>query len=317
MRISTNTFIEGSVGRLTDLQSKISKVQQQISSGKRLITPSDDPIAAAQVVEINNSIALNEQFAKNRLQLANNLNQTDVTLSNITDVLQNINETIVSASNGLNSAEDKLVMATTLQGQFDQLLSLANSTDSTGNYILSGNNSSSQPFVKDPNTGLWDYLGSKQNVVVNVDHNSTMSSTIVGSNLFANANAPTLTDNQGQDRGVDNIFNQLSTAIEALKNPSPTANFDASISNLASYFDLTLTQVNAVRSDVGNRLKMIDQLDSLGSSRGLQLTQSLSNLQDLDYTKAISDFTRQQTVLQAAQQTFAQASKLSLFDYLK
>lgn len=313
MRISTNTFIEGSVGRLTDLQSKISKVQQQISTGKRLITPSDDPIAAAQVVEINQSIAVNEQFAKNRLQLANNLNQTDVSLSNITDVLQNINETIVSASNGLNSAEDRLVMATTLQGQFDQLLSLANSSDSAGNYTFAGNNSSSQPFVKNTDTGIWEYVGSKENTVVNVDYNSTLSSTIVGSNLFANAKAPTLEENQGQD----NIFNQLSIAIEALKNPTTTTNFEASISNLASYFDLALNQVNAVRSDVGNRLKMIDQLDSLGSSRGLQLTQSLSNLQDLDYTKAISDFTRQQTVLQAAQQTFAQASKLTLFDYLK
>jgi flagellar hook-associated protein 3 FlgL len=314
MRISTNTFIEGSVGRLTDLQSKISKVQQQISSGKRLITPSDDPIAAAQVVEINNSIALNNQFAKNRLQLANNLNQTDVALSNITDVLQNIHETVVIASNGLNSAEDRSVMATTLQGQFDQLLSLANSTDATGNYIFSGNKLSTQPFVKNEK-GFLEYLGSEVNNLVNIDHNSTMASSNVGSNLF-----PTLTVSQTdtqEKNQVYNIFNQLSAAIAALKNPSPTANFEGYVSELATYFDLTLTQVNSVRSDVGNRLKMIDQLDSLGSSRGLQLTQSLSNLQDLDYTQAISDFSRQQTVLQAAQQTFAQASKLTLFDYLK
>lgn len=312
MRISTNTFIEGSIGRLTDLQSKISKVQQQISSGKRLITPSDDPIAAAQVVEINQSIALNDQFSKNRLQLANSLNQTDVALSNINDVLQNIHETVLSASNGLNSPDDKLVIAATLQGQFDQLLSLANSTDSTGNYIFSGNNSSSESFIKN-DSGFWVYKGSDKNLEVSVDHNNKMSSTVVGSYLFANANAPILTNDQGQD----NIFNQLSIAIEALKNPTTTTNFDASISNLGSYFDLALNQVNAVRSDVGNRLNMIDQLDSLGSSRGLQLTQTLSNLQDLDYTKAISDFSRQQTVLQAAQQTFAQTSKLTLFDYLK
>ena len=311
MRISTNTFIEGSVGRLTDLQSKISKVQQQISSGKRLITPSDDPIAAAQVVEINNSIALNNQFAKNRLQLANNLNQTDVALSNISDVLQNINETILSASNGLNSPEDKAVMATTLQGQFDQLLSLANSSDSAGNYIFGGNNNNSIPFVKNA-TGQWEYLGSKDNLVVNVDHNSIMPSTIVGSDLFANSADPIV------DPKKDGIFNQLAIAINALKDPATTStNFDLAISNLASYYNLTSNQVNSVRSDVGNRLKMIDQLDSLGSSRGLQLTQSLSNLQDLDYTQAISDFSRQQTVLQAAQQTFAQASKLTLFDYLK
>jgi flagellar hook-associated protein 3 FlgL len=205
-------------------------------------------------------------------------------------------------------------MATTLQGQFDQLLSLANSTDATGNYIFSGNKLSTQPFVKNEK-GFLEYLGSEVNNLVNIDHNSTMASSNVGSNLF-----PTLTVSQTdtqEKNQVYNIFNQLSAAIAALKNPSPTANFEGYVSELATYFDLTLTQVNSVRSDVGNRLKMIDQLDSLGSSRGLQLTQSLSNLQDLDYTQAISDFSRQQTVLQAAQQTFAQASKLTLFDYLK
>ena len=139
-----------------------------------------------------------------------------------------------------------------------------------------------------------------------------MPSTIVGSDLFANS-ADSIVDPK-----EDCIFNQLAIAINALKDPATTStNFDLAISNLASYYNLTSNQVNSVRSDVGNRLKMIDQLDSLGSSRGLQLTQSLSNLQDLDYTQAISDFSRQQTVLQAAQQTFAQASKLTLFDYLK
>lgn len=319
MRISTNTFIDGSVGRLTDLQSKISKVQQQISSGKRLITPSDDPIAAAQVVEINQSIAVNDQFAKNRLQLANNLNQTDVTLSNITDVLQNIHEIVVQASNGLNSTQDKFVLATDLQGQFDQLLKLANSSDSVGNYMFSGNNNSTPPYQKNSETGFWEYKGSKDNVIVNVDHNSTMPATIVGYNLFSNSNSPSLSNNQAPDSERDNIFNQLAVAINALNNPTATtaSEYDAAITNLASYYDLALTQVNSVRSEVGNRLNMIDQLDSLGSSRGLQLTQTLSNLQDLDYAKAISEFSRQQTVLQAAQQTFGQTSKLTLFDYLK
>lgn len=309
MRISTNTFIEGSVGRMTDLQSKISKVQQQISSGKRLTDPSDDPIAAAEVVNVNNSIAINEQYSKNRIQLTNNLNQVDAVLSNITDVLQNINEVVIKASSGLNSQDDKFVLSSTLQSEFDQLLKLANSSDSFGNYIFSGSNNSEASFKQDAD-GVWFYSGSKINRVVNVDHTITMASSISGFDLFGLPEIP----------GVqNNIFNELSDSIKALKNSGTVSDTDLNnvISKLSSSYRDTLTQVNQVQSEVGNRLNMIDRFDSLGSSRSLQLTQTLSNLQDLDYTKAISEFTRQQTVLQAAQQTYAQASKLSLFDYIK
>lgn len=318
MRISTNTFINGSIGRLTDLQSKISEVQQQISSGKRITNPSDDPVAAAQLIDINQSISLNDQFTKNRLHLANNLNQVDATLSNITDVLQNINDLVIKAKNGLNSPDDKIVLGTTLQGEFDQLLKLANTTDSFGNFIFSGSDNSKEPFQKDIN-GTWVYYGSKDNALINVDYNNSMASTISGFDLLINSSVSTSVSNQTQDELNNNIFNQLSVAINALNNPDTisSGDFDNAITNLSSYYNHTLTQVNSVQSEVGSRLNMIDKLDSLGSSRSLQLTQSLSNLQDLDYTKAISDFSRQQTVLQAAQQTFAQTSKLSLFDYIK
>ena len=329
MRISTNTFFEHSVRGITDLQSSLGKVQTQIASGKKLTSPSDDPIAAAQVIEINQSIAMNDQYARNRLQLKNSLSHTDTVMNDVQDVLLNIHETTIAASNGVASVHDKAAYASTLQGYYDQLLKLANTTDSYGNYIFAGSNNGQQAFVREtvvqpkinPQTGtpVLDasgqvvtesvytgrviYRGSQDDMIVNVDHGSSMASTVNGATLIVTEN------NQ-------NIFTKLQAAIEALNNPS-TSNTDPSLTELVNSFSSALTQLGTVQSEVANRLKTIDQLDTLGSSRSLQLNQELSSLQDLDFNKAIAEFSRQQMVLQAAQQTFAQVSKMSLFDYIK
>ncbi|NBV76461.1 MAG: hypothetical protein EBR59_11030, partial [Methylococcaceae bacterium] len=198
---------------------------------------------------------------------------------------------------------DKKSYAAALQASYNQLLNLANTTDSSGNYIFAGSKNATPPFVRDETTGRVDYAGSNSALVVNVDHGSSLSSTVTGTDLF-------LTSNN------ENIFSKLQSAIDTLNN-STTTNNDPALSGLVTFFSDSLSQLGSIQSEVASRLKTIDQLDTLGSSRSLQLSQELSSLQDLDYNKAIAEFSRQQMVLQAAQQTFAQVSKMSLFDYIK
>jgi flagellar hook-associated protein 3 FlgL len=90
---------------------------------------------------------------------------------------------------------------------------------------------------------------------------------------------------------------------------------DAIKAGLAN-LDQALDRVLAVRADVGARLQEIDSLDDLGETTGLQHEKTLSDLRDLDYAAAISDFTRQQLVLEAAQKSFTKIAGMSLFDFL-
>lgn len=358
MRISTNTFFESSINRITDIQSKLNKTQQQISAGKRLGSPSDDPLAAAQSVDINHAIAINEQFAKNRMHLTSKLNQADNLLVGIVDTLNNIHDIALQANSGTSSEEDKINLASNLQSAYDQLLQLANSKDSFGNFLLGGGGTSADGspvqvsrtgdfmiykvsksdgikvdsttnkiyYNSDgglignpiPNGSLVyikavdvDKLGTysglepvkpdgvlSQNLFIQVDTKSNIKSSISSSDLFF--------------KDSTNVFERLQDVISSLKNNN-TNGVDGLIENVSS----TLSHVSTVQSDIGNRLNTLDQLDTIGSARGLQLTSSLSGLQDLDYTNAISELTKQQTILQAAQKTFGQVSSMSLFDFIK
>jgi flagellar hook-associated protein 3 FlgL len=116
------------------------------------------------------------------------------------------------------------------------------------------------------------------------------------------------------------VFTTLSNLIDTLSKPADTPAAKAALSNgLAdglTNIDNALDNVLTVRASVGARLQQIDSLDDIGSDRDLQYSSTLSDLQDLDYTKAISQLSQQQVTLQAAQQSFVKITGLSLFNFL-
>jgi flagellar hook-associated protein 3 FlgL len=303
MRISTNSIFDGSSARLTDLQSKMNKISEQVASGRKMQAPSDDPVAAAQALEVQQSSAINSQFAKNRLHMQNTLGIVDGALSSISGTLQGIHENIVGAGSGVLSDSERSYYATALQGQYDQLMALANSTDGAGHYLFAGNKTDTLPFTDKDASGnpvAVAYNGDNNQSVVQVDTSREMKTSVTGSELFG-ANA--------------DIFAKLKSAITALNTPGgATAN--QALTDLGNSFDTTLNNVSNAQASVGIRAQEIDSLNSLGSDRELQYSQTLSSLQDLDYNKALSDLARQQLALQAAQKTFTQTSSLSLFNYI-
>jgi flagellar hook-associated protein 3 FlgL len=116
------------------------------------------------------------------------------------------------------------------------------------------------------------------------------------------------------------IFSTVQTFIDGLRSPATGAAGQASLNNMLNQLQVNIDNatdnVLSVQAAVGSRLKELDYLDSSGDDLGLQYATTLSNLQDLDYTAAISLFTQQQTTLTAAQKSFTTMSGLSLFNYI-
>ena len=114
------------------------------------------------------------------------------------------------------------------------------------------------------------------------------------------------------------LFGSLKTAISALNDPTTSsADLKTALDGVGQSFNDSLQSVTNAQAKVGTRLQQLDAMDTLGTSRDQQYTQTLSSLQDLDYNQALSDLSRQQLVLQAAQKTFSQLSGLSLFNFIR
>jgi flagellar hook-associated protein 3 FlgL len=397
MRISTNTLYATGISRLSELQSGIVKTQQQISTGHRILTPSDDPVGAARALDLTQSQSINTQFGANRQAVSNALSTEEGVLQGTTSLLQDTKTLAISAGNGALNDSDRAAIATDLRGRLDALISQANATDGTGNYIFAGFQVTNPPFssaatgaqytgdqgqrlvqvatsrqmgVSDPgdavfqnitNTGALSVTptagngGSVSASAVTVDgsvpltghdykivFNSATTYTVTDATLGTTGPGQTYTS--GQQISIDgqqltlsgapangdsfkvgalpnqSVFKTIGDLITALQTPATTAaqrtNLTHSLQVAGANLDNALNNVLTVRASIGSRLKEIDSLNTSGDDRNLQFATSLSQIQDVDYNKAISDFTQQNTNLEAAQKTFVKVSSLSLFSLL-
>ena len=148
MRVSTRgSFLQG-VNMMQQLQSMLDHTQRQISSGRRILTPSDDPIAASRALEIRESIGRLDQFDRNSGIAANRLSQEESTLGSVTNVLQRVRELSLQANNATQSNETRQLIAIEMRQQLDQLVQLGNQRDGNGAYLFSGNLTDAQPVTR-------------------------------------------------------------------------------------------------------------------------------------------------------------------------
>ena len=300
MRISTHTLFESGAARLSELQSDMVKTQQQISTGRRVLTPADDPVAAARALEVTQSQSMNSQYGVNRDYAKSSLAAVEGSLTGVTELLQDVKTTIVAAGNATLGDMERGYMATELRGRFEQLLGMANSRDGQGNYLFSGFQTATPAFSKDASNNV-TYDGDAGQRLMQVDTTRQLAVSHSGQAIFQGG---------GQD-----VFKALNDLIAVLETPG-TAGLTAGLETANGKIDLALDNVLTVRASVGSRLQEIDALDSAGEDRHIQYSEILSGLQDLDYTQALTELSKQQLTLEAAQKSFVKASGLSLFNFI-
>lgn len=182
MRISTSSLYNANVNLLNQQQGQMLHTQQQIATQRRILTPADDPIAAARVIEIAQSDASNSQFAINRNAVQHSASLAESILQSVTSLLQDVKTTAVYAGNGVANNSDRQTFATELSGRFDELLALANSTDGVGNYLFSGFQGRTQPFANS-STGV-QYLTDDGQRMIQVSSSGQLAASDSGADIF-------------------------------------------------------------------------------------------------------------------------------------
>lgn len=395
MRISTLTSFSQSMDAMVRQQGEFLKLGLQISSGQRVLTPSEDPQSASAAVSMGQSLAINEQFSEARVSTRNLLSQEDNVLGNVSNVISSAKSLLIQASSGTLSDADRISVASELNGLYETLIGQSNVTDGNGRYLFAGTKDRSPPFVRQD--GHVVYVGDAGQPAQQVDSSRQMASGDHGEQVFMNVHgssgylAKANSDNQGNvtfagpnvvaattsgfniqfavdgdtisystDEGGSwqayspgmsleqnglaltlqgtpadgdsievvratdanpNLFRTIENALEALNTPSSNEQTQAKLRNLLSTsmreLDGALDNVLTTRASAGARLNELDLLDRIGDNRTLNYKQTLSDLVDLDYNEAISQYSMRMVGLQAAQKSFTDLQQLSIFNYMK
>ncbi len=148
MRVSTIGAFSSALDMMQRLRSSLDHTQRQISSGRRILSPSDDPVAASQALDMRESVARLEQFNRNGVIATNRLSQEEFALDGVNNVLQRVRELSLQANNATQNNESRRQIAVEMRAQLGQLVQLANQKDGNGNYIFSGNHVDTQPVTR-------------------------------------------------------------------------------------------------------------------------------------------------------------------------
>jgi flagellar hook-associated protein 3 FlgL len=407
MRISTGQLYERSIQAVLNNQADLSDIQQQLSSGKKLLRPSDDPVGAAQVIRLTEDIELITQYKKNSNLLVNSLEQEETVLSSVNTAIDRARVLMIQSGNGIVGTEDRKAIAIEISQIRDQIFDLMNSRNPEGEYIFAGFQSDSPAFSFNPSaTGdKYNFEGDagenkiqvSETVSLQVNNSgrnvfedvlarlkSTISGTVGATNVSLNVQGQSAFDrfyesnydaitpannefqisilsatqaqitNLGTGAVLDtvdftsgsallykglefsitgtpgdtvnfqletpqkkNIAETLNDFVNALNNENiADGDFDEALADVLTGVDNSLVKVANTISRIGGRRNTADSV--LASNLDLEISNKTarSNIEEVDYAEAVSELSRQETALQAAQATFSRVTGTSLFDYI-
>jgi flagellar hook-associated protein 3 FlgL len=301
MRIGTSYAQQLAINDIQDRQSKLLETQAQLSSGRRVNTPSDDPVAAAEAERLRSRDARLEAEKRAITHARAALSSSESALGDATDLMQSARETMLAAANGTASASDRANHGEALRQIRDQLLSVANRGDGSGGYLFGGQGSATEPIdptgtVYAPQAGTQD-IGTMMRNPVSLD----------GRENFTAIRTPS---------GTESIFARLDAAIASLTNPATTsATAAAEMRTAIDSVDRALDRFGVTRTMVGERLRALDAHEQAVETGSIDNQSRLSELVDVDFAKVASQMIQHQTAYEAAMKSYAQIARMTLFDY--
>lgn len=291
-------------------QSQLADKYQRITTGKRLLQSADDPAAAAENLQINQTQARLAQYKTARNFSQHQMQSQLQVVEKMEDLSRRIKQTFVAVSNQSIMSEDaRQAYATELESLKSELVGLANSKDSSGNYLFAGYQTDTVPLVVGTN-GVVNYQGSQDAIKQHIDADREVTVNFTAQQVLQPAT------------GGD-IFQSLDLAINTLKTPYQSANpqaqsiLAANIDSAHSDLQNTMKSLSTISSQLGSQLKEVEQLNSRSEDVSLLLKERQSQLTNTDMAAEISEYYQEEAILQASYSLFAQMKDLSLFNLLR
>lgn len=349
MRVSTNMIHSTSFDAIAKHQNDLLRIQEQLSTGKKVNRPSDDAVGITQIHKLTQTMNTIDQYAKNGIYAKSQLVLEETAITSTVDALQRVRELAVQMSTDTYNEDQRKQTAAEVQQLMLHVKSIMNQKNSDGEHMFAGNNVKDLPFVDDPaNPGFLTYIGNLdvadggkpeanfggRFVKIGFD----VTNELKPDDEF-NMSRVRITDTGSKVFGMDitnpsaNLDDAGIVAVNGI--PANPADIDGNVYNVMQVMYLRLTEGERPGDDIldslkqsitnmsenlaaiGGRQNRIETQYDAGESFKMALTERKMNIEELDLVEGISDFTVKQNALQMAQQVFTRVQQMSLFDYLR
>jgi flagellar hook-associated protein 3 FlgL len=287
-RITQNAISATTLRGLQNNLTRVQGLQQQLSSGKQISTPSDDPSGTAAAMTMRSQRAADEQYLRNIDQVNGRLSVTDSTLTTLSDRIRAVRETMVASRNGALSTDARAALAKQVDALRDEITSLYNTT-----YLdrpVFGGSVQGQAALD----GTGAYIGDNAPVTARISRDAVIRTDVTGPEAAADV--------------VPALLTQISADINSVTGAT-SADF--------TQLDAAMSTVQRALGDVGARQSRVESTRAIVDGQRLDFTSRISSVEDIDLPKTIMDLQAQQVGYQAALGSAAKMLQASLADYLK
>ncbi|AKP80081.1 MULTISPECIES: flagellar hook-associated protein FlgL [Priestia] len=293
MRVTQGMLAANSLKQISNSYNKLETLQNQLSTGKKITRPSDDPVVATKGMAYRSNLSEVNQYKRNLTEAQSWFDSSESGLEQVNSILQRTKELVVQGLNGTNESDDRQAIAREIEQLKLDYMQVGN-TQVAGNYIFNGVNVGAPPISENA-SGMIESNINLDPFSVEVSKGIQLRVNIHPENIFG--------------QGAFDLMNNVQTAFEQ--------NDVNSLKDLSTQVDTQLSTLLAERSELGARSNRLELIENRLDSQEITATKMLSNNEDADIEKVITDLTVQESVHRAALGVGAQIIQPTLLDFLR
>lgn len=316
MRVTNKMLSKSFLRDMNTNLKNLQILQSQMTSGKEIQKPSDNPAKVARAMQLSSSINANKQYNDNIKETINFLDTTDTALGQAGDVLKKVRELLVSAGNAAYGSDERKSIKDEINqriGEFAQILN----TSFDGKYIFGGTRGGTKPVIttataKGDNVLAYNtaIAGSTETNELNKINQKKLVEISPGVTMDYNVSVPEVVEFGGKD--IRQIFSNIMSHLESEDDADTQALSDSDLQDITDALNNLLKK----RSEVGAKQNRMESAKSKNEDETYNLTSILSKTEDIDITEKTMEYATLQTVYLASLQTSARVLQPTLLDYL-
>ncbi|MFJ8102416.1 flagellar hook-associated protein FlgL [Lysinibacillus sp. NPDC096212] len=307
MRVTQSMLSGNMLRNLNNSYGKMSKLQDQLTSGSKITRPSDDPVIAVKGMGYRRDLAKVEQYTRNMITANSWLDSSDESLNQVGEQMKRVRELVIQAANGTNTPEDRDKIKKEIDQIRQQIQDVGN-TNIDGSYIFSGTNTNQPLFT--PVAG-----GGKE-----INPNLNAADKGVNIEIYDGIQIQVNTPGKDLFENINDMMGKISDLLgDPSKNGEELGDMLGGVSSSSTNDDITTmhNKILEAQADIGARQNRVEMMENRLGIREVNVTKQLRDNESVDYSKAITEMVTNESIHQAALSVGAKIIQQTLVDFIR